>query len=149
LSLSIEALSVIETTAPSPEDLQTSFSLVDECGNAGRILFKFKSVPIIIIYLLKMENYKIMLIVFFLGNSMDECSKAAEIYQCGVEKAPQMTLAIQNKLTNTEPLSGVTLIQLINNTSYKKQICRVEQLCPLLESTIGSADLLTFPVLQM
>jgi hypothetical protein len=37
----------------------------------------------------------------------EQCAKAAEIYQCGKEKAPEVTSAIRNSLTSDQLVDGV------------------------------------------
>lgn len=52
---------------------------------------------------------------------MDECERAAEIYQCGKEKAPQVTGAMQSGLTDLSPMPQVfyTLVLLCTNMQEK------------------------------
>ena len=42
--------------------------------------------------------------------NVDECERAAEIYQCGKEKAPLVTHAVQSGLTNFSPKPKVFLL---------------------------------------
>jgi hypothetical protein len=39
--------------------------------------------------------------------NVDECERAAEIYQCGKEKAPLVTHAVQSGLTDISPMPQV------------------------------------------
>jgi len=41
-----------------------------------------------------------VLLIYLLTAQADECSRAAEIYECGRQKAPAVTDAIQNQLTS-------------------------------------------------
>jgi hypothetical protein len=52
---------------------------------------------------------------------VDECERAAEIYQCGKEKAPQVTGAMQSGLTDLSPMPQVfyTLVLLCTNMQEK------------------------------
>jgi len=92
LSLSIDALLIIEQQSSSPEDLQKNLEIVDECGNKGLL-----KIPKSAVY------FKCNLV-----NGEDACTVAAGIYQCGKEKAPAMTDAIQSALTNNAALAGVS-----------------------------------------
>jgi hypothetical protein len=64
--------------------LQENLKVADECGGKGINSNGFES-----------------LIELFTVND-DECAKAAEIYQCGKEKAPVVTSAIQSALTDNQ-----------------------------------------------
>jgi hypothetical protein len=86
-SWSIELLQIIEEQSKTDGDLQENLKVADECGGKGISIF------FIIIRLL---------LCFFSAKSDDECVKAAEIYQCGREKAPVVTSAIQSALTNNQ-----------------------------------------------
>jgi len=45
--------------------------------------------------------------------NVDECARAADIYQCGVEKAPAVTTQIKNSLASNALLTTVRLVPLI------------------------------------
>jgi len=43
----------------------------------------------------------------FEGSAEEQCARAAKIYQCGKEKAPNMTSALENAIGNKQPLNAV------------------------------------------
>jgi hypothetical protein len=49
------------------------------------------------------------------ASSADECAAAAEIYDCGKKKAPEMTDAIQNNLKNSAAAAPVGVKQTFND----------------------------------
>jgi len=64
---------------------------------------------------------------FFQKVEEEQCAKAAEIYQCGKEKAPEVTSAIQNSLTSDQIVDGVendqTFCNLIKNRVLEHNFC--------------------------
>jgi hypothetical protein len=80
--------------------------------------------------------------------SMDECERAAEIYQCGKEKAPAVLAAIQSTLTVTT--RGVEFLKDALGFEIKVVISRVlvsTLLCPMIRASAGpktSPALLTY-----
>jgi hypothetical protein len=84
LVLPLAALQIIEEASRTPEELQTNYAIVDQCSNKSRI----RKLEI------ALSECKI-----WLQESQDECAAAAGIYQCGVEKAPNVTKAIRTELS--------------------------------------------------
>jgi hypothetical protein len=82
---SLEVLQIIEEQSKTDQDLQENLRVADECGGKGSQFLCFRILDTIIF-----------------KASDDECVKAAEIYQCGKEKAPVVTSAIQSALTDNQ-----------------------------------------------
>lgn len=82
--LPIAALKIIEEASNTPEELQTNYATVDECSSISSSIKHF----------IKKLNINL-----WLKENQDECAAAAGIYQCGVEKAPDVTKAIQTELS--------------------------------------------------
>jgi hypothetical protein len=84
LVLPLSALQIIEEASRTPEELQTNYAIVDQCSNKSSI-----------------RKLKILLneCNLWLKENQDECAAAAGIYQCGVEKAPNVTKAIRTELS--------------------------------------------------
>jgi hypothetical protein len=90
LVMSLEAIRVLEESAgDNTNELQKNLAIADECGNKSCCPVAVSVSYLFSIYL-NVENE-------------DECVAAADIYQCGKEKAPEVTNAIQNSLTDTKP----------------------------------------------
>jgi hypothetical protein len=88
LNLPLEALRVIEDGSSTPEEMQKNMGFIDECGNPSSAIMltfiKFGS---------KTQSFPT-------ASSADACAAAAEIYDCGKKKAPDMTSAIQENARN-------------------------------------------------
>lgn len=85
LDLPIEALRVIEDVSSTPDELQTNFGYIDECGNhPSKFYKKFNKTD------LTYHDGK--------ASEADECARAAGIYDCGKNKAPGVTDEIQRQL---------------------------------------------------
>jgi hypothetical protein len=86
LELPIESLRIIEESSSTPAEMQTNLGYVDECGNpASSNAYKDFICS-------KMHKIKLA--------PADECVRAAEIYECGKKKAPDVTDAIQRQMTS-------------------------------------------------
>lgn len=83
-TITMELLLGIEEQAQTEDDLQTNLQVANDCGVTGTKLFENENINC---------SNKV---------ELDECERAAEIYQCGKEKAPNVTSAVQDALTNTE-----------------------------------------------
>jgi len=88
LTLSIDALRVVEEASADENALQTNMQTVDECGNLG----DFRNLPF---------NCAVAMKKILFAVNADECARAADIYQCGRDKAPAVTNAIQSKVASS------------------------------------------------
>jgi len=88
LELPIESLRIIEESSSTPAEMQTNLGYVDECRNPASSKASLQRLLFSNIYV------KIKLA------RADECVRAAEIYECGKKKAPDVTDAIQRQMTS-------------------------------------------------
>lgn len=95
--LTPDMLRVIEEASPTDLEIQNNMAAVEECGSAGwwqAVKFDFRQI---------MKLYK---------GGEDECARAANIYQCGRDKAPQVTKAMQEAAASKiSPVSFNWIIQ--------------------------------------
>jgi len=106
LTLSIDALRVVEEAAADENALQTNMQIVDECGNLG----DFRNL---------LSTFAMKKKTLFAVNA-DECARAADIYQCGRDKAPAVTNAIQSKVLNSVPAVRIDVFVICGRSMFQK-----------------------------